>query len=722
MRSLLPYLLLISSFSLAHASETIEPTFYLRIPNPWELLSEPNFLGEAKKNNSISKPLSTLKTHLSEKVFLPLSKEAGPLPDLILQHLNSSLQVWGFLDPHSPVPMPTLVAQVEWKGGENADNPLLKALSDLPKGIEWEAKQEGPYQKGSLQGQTILSSYHAPSGKLTFAWGGENPAPTLESFLKHGTDRKLIASSEAKVDSTGEGFFLWVNGQKGLPHLAMINPAIGMSLGVAGLDQTKSLSLGWGRSEGLGKLRLYLETPKRGFLGQLPPMKGSFDLHQRGETRWLGGLLFPLKECYKLLQQQLSLFNPPVLQDLRRFEGIWEQSTDISFSSFLSFFGPEIYILGEDSGDVLVCRLSNEKKLETFLSSLEEKKFITRHHIKKHGRTFYHLSLKLNEVNDYSTLPFLPALFFSRLKEHLYYTIENGHLVLASTPQGLFDRYSLPQGKKLSDWLSKDQGLDFSNSLFYNTFNIDHLHRKLYELWVTGIVLMSDLSESEINPLLLPSAKDLQLPQEGRFGFSFQLPEEGLALEFGFEHSPVDALFQVQSGPLVVLGTAAVVAGIAIPTLATAREAANSLADIESSKVIPPKKEITDLNQPRIKVDQPIIISVPTTEMATEFRHLAVKLVVLVGRVGDEKSDPTFDLSVQLKEEQFLETAENFKPWINDRVNKIASDYSYQELQKESTRTEFKKRLKNELNDILKSYGMQPRFQEVLFTSFIFSD
>jgi|SaaInlStandDraft_1057018.scaffolds.fasta_scaffold07544_8 flagellar basal body-associated protein FliL len=137
---------------------------------------------------------------------------------------------------------------------------------------------------------------------------------------------------------------------------------------------------------------------------------------------------------------------------------------------------------------------------------------------------------------------------------------------------------------------------------------------------------------------------------------------------------------------------------------------------------VAPEKNVKDLNGPRIEITQPIIISIPTNELATEFRHLAIELVIVVGRVEDEWGDPSFDLIGKLTEEQFLETAENFKPWISDRANKIANDYSYLELQKETTKSEFKRRLKEELNNILESYGMKPRFQEILLTRFIFSD
>ena len=133
------------------------------------------------------------------------------------------------------------------------------------------------------------------------------------------------------------------------------------------------------------------------------------------------------------------------------------------------------------------------------------------------------------------------------------------------------------------------------------------------------------------------------------------------------------------------------------------------------------EKSVKDLNGPRLDITQPIIISIPTDELATEFRHLAVTLTIIVGRIEGEE-DPNFDLIKALTSEQFLETAEKFEPWIKDRVNKIAMSYSYLQLQQETTKADFTKRLRKELNNILEEYGLKPRLTEVLLTSFIFSD
>ena len=129
---------------------------------------------------------------------------------------------------------------------------------------------------------------------------------------------------------------------------------------------------------------------------------------------------------------------------------------------------------------------------------------------------------------------------------------------------------------------------------------------------------------------------------------------------------------------------------------------------------------IIDLNNPRFDITSPIIISIPTDHLATEFKHLAITLTLLVGKIEGEDKD--FDLKNALKSEDFMETLKNFEPFIKDRSEKLATSYSYNQLQVETTKNDFAKRLKKELNNILDEYGMKPRLQKVLLTSFIFSD
>ena len=132
-------------------------------------------------------------------------------------------------------------------------------------------------------------------------------------------------------------------------------------------------------------------------------------------------------------------------------------------------------------------------------------------------------------------------------------------------------------------------------------------------------------------------------------------------------------------------------------------------------------KNVKDLNAPRIEITKPIIMSIPTSELATEFRHLAVTLTIIIGRLPDE-NDESFDLMKALAAEQFLETAEKFEPWVKDSVNDIALGYSYLQLQQKTTKTDLTAKLKASLNNKLEEYGMKPRISEILLTSFIFSD
>lgn len=133
-----------------------------------------------------------------------------------------------------------------------------------------------------------------------------------------------------------------------------------------------------------------------------------------------------------------------------------------------------------------------------------------------------------------------------------------------------------------------------------------------------------------------------------------------------------------------------------------------------------PKKTVMDITAPRLTIDKPIVVSIPTNELATEFRHLAVTMTILVGRLEDEYQ-PGFDLNAALASEQFLDTANKFMPFVQDSLNKIALSYTYLELQEAATKEDLKRRLREDLNNRLKEYGMKPRITDILIQQFTFN-
>lgn len=132
------------------------------------------------------------------------------------------------------------------------------------------------------------------------------------------------------------------------------------------------------------------------------------------------------------------------------------------------------------------------------------------------------------------------------------------------------------------------------------------------------------------------------------------------------------------------------------------------------------KKSVMDINAPRVTIDKPIVVSIPTNELATEFRHLAITMTILIGRMEDEYT-PNFDLNAALIQESYLDTAQKFLPFVEDSLNRIALTYTYLELQESATKEDLKRRLREDLNSRLKEYGMKPRIQDILLQQFIFN-
>lgn len=146
-------------------------------------------------------------------------------------------------------------------------------------------------------------------------------------------------------------------------------------------------------------------------------------------------------------------------------------------------------------------------------------------------------------------------------------------------------------------------------------------------------------------------------------------------------------------------------------------------AGIVEQKIEPPMLNVKDLTAPKIEITgkDSIIISIPTTAHATEFRHLKVSLTLQIGRVEGE-GGPGFSIDTVLASEQFLDTAIMLVPTIKHLSITLLSSYGYLQLQEQTYKTEFLQRLKEAVNAKLESYGMKPRIVDVLLGEFIFSD
>lgn len=187
--------------------------------------------------------------------------------------------------------------------------------------------------------------------------------------------------------------------------------------------------------------------------------------------------------------------------------------------------------------------------------------------------------------------------------------------------------------------------------------------------------------------------------------------EEGAAQE------QPEKLFS-KTGLIVLIGANAVWLIVFVLFLFLANQPPEEFEETQENKSM---KTVDDINAPKVEMQDPLVISVAVDEYATDFRMLTIDFQLQVGRLESEYVEG-FNLNNQLTQEQFLDTAQKLEPHIRDIAIDILRRYTYLELQDSTTLLEFRQRLKNNVNQRLKMYGLPPRIKEVLITKFFITD
>jgi type IV pilus assembly protein PilA len=115
----------------------------------------------------------------------------------------------------------------------------------------------------------------------------------------------------------------------------------------------------------------------------------------------------------------------------------------------------------------------------------------------------------------------------------------------------------------VADWLADEQRIDMSSSLFAATGTVDKMPRRTYEMYIGILQALADMTEAEFDVWSMPTAAQLELPDEGALGFSINLGEPYLSLELSYENHPGELFFG--GGAVASAAVVGILAAIAIP-------------------------------------------------------------------------------------------------------------------------------------------------------------
>jgi len=577
---------------------------YVRIAHPWGLLGVPkgNMLSEALASEGVRAAMSALQGAIVRQLLGPLQPQIGPLPGVLLDQVRSPLELAVLRPAGGNAGLPDLLLLVQLHSAtRDAANALLQTLAQ----VEPELRLETPLDQhgvGRLQvmGFPIFVSFDTASRRL-FLLATQNPAPAaLTQRLQSLQPRAdaLMLPLEAEVDTSGQGFFVWLDAKTIFTLVHSLVPPeqllVWQRLGGHAIQQ---VALGMGISAGKGRLKLILDMPRVGVRTLLPAVEAPLAFDAAGAPAGLVMLGLPNASDWQQAEAFVKTNIPDVDEQLQPFKDGVLAATGLRFDDWLNLFGPELAYIADAAGQYSVLRLRDPEKFATLLEVLQNKYGFRYEQRELHGQTYAHLTFPDIEEIVARAYPDLRAKMGPTPVErlwwrlfvpgHLYWKMDGQYLIFAQIPQVLIDRDRIAVKTPIKSWLKDIQKLPGDDALFLASAQVDGVPKLIYTAYLQVLQSLGDLAGQPLDLFTLPSAMEVKLPQRGSYGVKFTSSANRLALEATYESNPLEVFFV--GGSVLTVAMVGMLAAIAVPHLLAYRrhaEIGQQLSQVAAFKTV----------------------------------------------------------------------------------------------------------------------------------------
>jgi Tfp pilus assembly major pilin PilA len=435
--------------------------------------------------------------------------------------------------------------------------------------------------KGTMmisQGAPVYYEYDETQQRLIFISGMgasitslENAAATIQPNKKHE-----MLKLEQDIDSSHEGLFAWVSPEKAMPYMQMgMPPEKLQQLKELGVDQAKGLAVGYGVSGGKTRLKLLVDMPDVGVRQFLPVANNDFNIKSVGEPKSVFVMSWFTAEQVDQFIEKMETVQPGFKNDWEDFAANFKQESGMDFDILLKAFGPEIIRINDDVGAYWVIKhdkklfssvIESYKKVEMTEYSKTEKDGLTIHHIKSPMIPFDFSTMSPREGSLGEGSPGEGNVGFElaqNMKSHMYFSVEGDHIIYSTVPQILIERYNRGADTDISSWMKEQQGFEFSHSLLGYTTSVEDISRTSYHYYLELLNQLNDVSQADIDLMMLPTAGELGFPDEGAIGVSLISGKDRFGLEFTFENGATDIM--VGAGGATTVAVIGILAAVAVP-------------------------------------------------------------------------------------------------------------------------------------------------------------
>jgi Tfp pilus assembly major pilin PilA len=499
-----------------------------------------------------------------------------PVVRLLLQHLVSPIEAVIFKPANNQIQAANVLVTARLD---------LKTIEEVNALFKHEAEQKGMLslgrpitneQPGTLLADklTLLMRFDAANQRLFIVGGIMPDAALLDKAATLPKQAPLMQTEEQKIDASGQGLFAWVNTEQLMP---MMPPGLMAQAQAYGIDKVRRLAIGMGMAEGKGRLSLLLNAPGLSLASMgmsnntdaTPRPTNDLSLKASGSPSTVAVLQLPDRALVDMAINMMKMtMNGKQVEEFDKDRVEFSQKLGFDPTEIFEVFGQELVVFSDDLSEYLALAVRDEAKLDALLKKIKANG-VTVEERNKYGVTITHAALPttwnkaLLEFGK-DTGKGNPQLLkmLSRIHEHYYWVREGRYLVLSAVPQDLMDRARHPEHMAIGEWLKDTQKQPGEDAVLQVSTRFENIPRKFYYTYLQLLSLVAEASGSNFDIFSMPTAQELQLPDDGAYGLRLTAGDSQYMMEITYENNPVE-FFANQS--MTTVAAAGILAAVAIP-------------------------------------------------------------------------------------------------------------------------------------------------------------
>jgi type II secretory pathway pseudopilin PulG len=541
---------------------------YQRLPHPFGLIAIPkgNGFNAALGSDANIRNLVAIQQGIEQNLVTQVPLLDDPRADLLIGQLRSPVEIAAY-----GLPSPSALIAMTLKARTNADvEALFGRLAQTEPPLELAAPLDAN-GIGEVVGLPLscFVRFEQSTGRLLMLVGAGLTAGSFQLVLDGlpaaGAQHAMHAL-EQRIDSSGQGWFGWVDMTKALSMAQMFTPAETLQgLEALGLSNMQAVAYGAGVANGKGRLSLLVDVGTNRASRPFPVVANNVTATSVGEPDAAAVLSLPSPAEFARLEAMFLAAVPGAAEGLRQAKDQLREYTGIGIEDVLAAVGPELVLVFDSAGDYSAVRVRDQALFDELVAKVSAKTGVPPVSQNALGATFQHWSLPSTYTLASSANPDGDPAFgvLARMREHVYWTRDGDYLYAASVPQPLMDRVRAGADTNIGEWLANRQRIDVSTSVLAATGKIPKLPRRMYHVYVQMMQSLADLAAADYDVWSMPTADQLALANAGSIGFTMNLGEPYVSLELSYESHPAELFFG--AGGLGSVAVVGILAAIAIP-------------------------------------------------------------------------------------------------------------------------------------------------------------